>query len=123
MLEPVNLIEAPDGTSFRYPYIATLSPNLKLGCDIITSVRSKIVKIVESAVEGIMQTEGVADSLINDSLLLIRSVRQIDIKNDDQKLVFKTFISWDKDKQFWQVFMEEANETYFEDKLKPIGNG
>ena len=123
MLEPVDLTEAPDGKSFQYPYIATLSPTLKLGFEIVSpSSRSKMVKIVEGAVEGIMQTEGVADSLIKGSSL-IKSVRQIDIKNDDQKVMFKTFISWDKDQNCWQVFVEGANETYFEDKLKPIGKG
>ncbi len=114
MSTPIDLTE---NITTKHPFVCTLSPILKICVSSVEGTLEK--KIIHGLVEGI-QSDGVADSLKNESIPgVATAMRQIDIKNDDNQIMFKTFIHWNVQLGCWHVLVEGATEMFWENMHKP----
>lgn len=112
-------IDLSEDITTKHPFVCTFSPVLRLGVLSVDGTLEKIKKIIYGLVEGI-QSDGVADSLKNESIPgVATAMRQIDIKNDDNQIMFKTFIHWNVQLGCWHVLVEGATEMFWENMHKP----
>ena len=107
----------------KEPYIASLSDQLRFAAQLVEGTTQKIQTLAEDAVNTIVDTEGVADSLKGDIAGVFKSLRQIDMKNERNEIIVKTFTGWNKDKDCWHVFIEFPFENYWEERHRSVGKG
>ena len=105
-------------------YIATFSDLMRIALTYDEIAKENVKKLTEQVVEIIMMTEGVAESLKRDSISGVsRALRQVDMKDDDETVILKTFTGWNPNFNCLHVFIEMPSETFWEDKNRPIGEG
>lgn len=104
-------------------FICTLSPLLRLGVQ-VKNMGDKMSKLAAGAVKGILEQEGVAESLKRDSMPgVTQAVRQIDMKTKEGQIITKGFVMWNTQLNCWHVLLEGPSETYWEDQHKVVGQG
>jgi len=107
-------------------FVCSLSSKMRscLQLPMFEGIKVKIVDLTKSIVDTITSTDGVADSLKKESLPgVAKAMRQIDLRNDDGAVVFKSFTCWNYELKCWHVFLEGPEETFWEEQHSPIGNG
>lgn len=105
-------------------YIASFSDLMRIALKNDTIATNNAQKLAEQALDIILSTEGVADSLKKESISGIsKSIRQVDMKNDDNEVMLKTFTGWNDKENCWHILLEFSFETFWENRNKPIGKG
>lgn len=103
-------------------YIATYSDRMRLAMQFSPASQQKVQTLVEDVVNTISDAEDIAASLKGDVDGLFKSLRQIDMKNEDEQVILKTFTGWNKQLNCWHVFVEFPTENFWE-KGRTIGKG
>jgi len=109
---------------FHIPYVGSLSPKLRLAR--LVDGGNVLQRQIEGIVEDIHNNRPVAASLrvpVNGC----RSYRQIDLREGERppegapkaKIVMKAFVSWDHQNDRWHIFVEFADEDYWEKAFGP----
>jgi len=95
-------------TDFPIRYMASLSPLLRLATQVISV--NNLREAVQGVVADIDSRADVVESLKADAA----AMRQVDIKNDDEMVIFKCFVGWDEGEKWYIVFVEGGNENHWE---------
>lgn len=98
----------------EFNMLCTLSDALR--AEAVTPMAKKKVALwANSALNAILTAKGVADSLKNEGFPgVARALRQVDLKDDDQKIIAKSFTFWNYDSNCWHVLLEGPQETHWE---------
>lgn len=115
-----NLSEDID---LKESFVCSFSPLLRLGVK-VKNMGDKMSKLAMGVVKGIIEQDGVAESLKRDSIPgITQAVRQIDMKTSEGQLIVKGFVMWSSELKCWQVLLEGPSETYWEDQRQVLGKG
>lgn len=107
----VDLLENPPAP----PHVASMSPALRLLANISPVLRIRIGQYVASVAYAISQMEGVVESLKRETIPgEARAMRQLDIKDSDEKVQFKTFTCWLETHGCLCVLIEFGTEDHWE---------
>ena len=108
----------------KQKYIATFSDLMRIALVNDDVGKAKAQELAEEAVDIITNAEDIAKSLKNETIAgVTKAIRQIDMKNEKDEIILKTFTGWNIDLNCWHVLLEFAFETYWENRTKPIGKG
>ena len=99
------------------PYALSLTEPLELIIKMGSVCRDKVCSIVIDLLKDFEKNPHYKEA--KDSLKLWSpgdtvSMRQVDIKNDDGNIAFKTFTYWNHKLDCWHVCIEMPNEDFFE---------
>ena len=82
--------------------------------------KERVARMVEGIVEDIDGNEEVAASLKIEFGGDAGVMRQVDIRpNPNGPVMFKSFVTWDSDRELWLVFIEGALENHWEQRNVP----
>lgn len=96
------------------PYVVSLSPYLRWMSQNMSSVLDGIKRTAygtacQAETHPTLKKEIQEDPNYVNSLVM----RQIDIKDDDGKIIFRCFVAWNKEHNCWHVLMELPEENCF----------
>lgn len=91
------------------------SPILRAAIELAPSVRDRAFKIARDTLSEVLNTEGVAESIIKDAEEHPGQTvsRPVDLRNEDGEIQLCAFISWDTKKEIWTVYLEGSQENHF----------
>ena len=105
-------------------FIATLSDDMRLVVSPQGQAFHKVQELAKQALEIVLTAEGVAESIKKETIPgVAHALRQVDMKDDNNKIIIKTFTGWNSNLNCWHVYIEFPFETFWEDKNRPIGEG
>lgn len=100
-------------------FVVSLTKNLR---NLVTMIgetgKQKMEEIGKSLAHQFDNDAALKESLQNDPRVEDgdRAMRQVDIRKDeDNSLLFKAFVSWNKQLKCWHIFLELPEETIWED--------
>ena len=105
--------------NFNIQFVCSFSENLRNATKLVDSAAPGITQKIESLVKGLVvefdSDVALKDSLQNDRRARLgRVMRQVDLRTEDEDMIFKAFVSWNYDLGMWHVMLEFPNETYWE---------
>ena len=108
----------------KVKFVASLSDTLRIMVAYMPQTREQLAQLANSVAFEIASRPDIVESLKSGIIPgTVRPMRQLDIKDDDQKIQFKTFTLWDADRGCLCVLMEGGEEMYWEDKNQVVGSG
>jgi hypothetical protein len=99
------------------PYVVSLTKNLRL----LVALGGQPAKEKMESLGKSLATRFENDHIINEAVRYdpragpnVKAIRQVDIK-ENENIVLKTFVSWNKELNCWHIFVELPEETVWED--------
>lgn len=102
----------------QLPFVVSLTKSLRMLASLGgEKAKEKIETIGRNLAHDFESDPALKESLQNDPRALPndRVMRQVDIKEEDNSLLFKAFVSWNKELNCWHIFLELPGETVWED--------
>lgn len=104
------------------PHLISLTKTLRIATCSCEKTKNRIEEIGKSLAEKFENDPVLNDSLKNDPACnsTNRVLRQVDLKDDDGKIMLKAFVFWNKEMNCWHIFMELPCENDWENGVSNV---